>query len=242
MTAIESIKAALQAKLVDEDGEPVTIKLSPGLTEDQISALQIRVKQPLPKELRMLLSYCSGIDGCLDGIDFTGASMAFEHVEVFPNGLPIASDGFGNFWVLDITPQTSVVAPVFFACHDAPVVLYQSPDIASFLAEIFRMSMPPHTSLVDDVHEDRLFDVWGKNPGLMDQPTAAASSDVDLRSFASGLPEHFHVVDLRSASPGMGFSWGRYGHRTELRRHRYERIFGYAKPPRTGLIAKLFGR
>ena len=104
------------------------------------------------------------------------------------------------------------------------------------------MNMPPHKSLVNDVHEDRLFDVWRKNPDVIDQPTAAASSDAALRAFASELPAHFQIVDLRKANPGMGFSWGRYGPRTELRRHDFARIFGYANPPKTGLLAKLFGR
>src|SRR5260221_2324043 len=172
MTAIEHIKAAQQDKLVDEDGEPVALELSLALRSDQIDSLQKQVGQPLPEELRTVLSFCSGIDGCLDGIDFTGASMAFEHRELFPNGLPIARDGLGNFWVLDLTPQTTKSAPVFFDCHDAPVVLYQSADVASFVSEVFRMSTPPHKSLVDDVHEDRLFDVWRQNPGVIDQPTA----------------------------------------------------------------------
>ena len=245
MTAIEHIKTAQQAKLVDEDGEPVAIELAPPLTLDEIDSLQKRVGQPLPEELRTLLAFCSGIDGCLE-VDFTGARMSFAQEEIFPSGLPIAADGFGNFWVLDITPQTARVAPVFFAGHDAPVVLYQSADVASFLAEVFRMNTPPHKSLVDDVHEDRLFDVWRKNPGVIDQPTASASSDPTLRAFAAGLPEHFQIVDLRSVDPGMGFSWGRYGPRTELRRHGYERIFGYAKPTgksaSTGFFASLFGR
>jgi hypothetical protein len=245
MTAVEHIKAAQQAELVDEDGDPIHLELSPALRGDEIDSLQTHVGQPLPEELRMILSFCSGIDGCLDGIDFTGASMAFEHKEVFPNGLPIARDGCGNFWVLDLTPHTAKAAPVFFACHDAPVILYQSPDLACFLAEVFRMTTPPHKSLVAEVHEDRLFDVWRKNPGVLDQPTAAAASDAVLRSFASGLPAHFQIVDLRCVSPGMGFSWGRYGPQTEVRRHGYERIFGYAPPPktpRTGLLARLFGR
>ena len=242
MTAIEHIKAAQAAKLVAEDGDPVRLELSPALGSDRIEALQKRVGLPLPKELREVLSFCSGIDGCLDGIDFTGKSMSFEQEEVFPNGLPIAADGCGNFWVLDITPQTTLAAPVFFACHDAPVILYQSADIASFLAEAFRMMTPPHESLVKGVLEDRLFSVWRQNPGIMAQATAATSADGELRSFASGLPEQFQIVDLRSVSPGMGFSWGRYGPRTEVRRHGYERIFGYAKPPRTGLLAKMFGQ
>jgi cell wall assembly regulator SMI1 len=243
MTAIEHIQAAQRAKMVDEDDEPVVLELTPPATSEQMDSIQQQVGQPLPEELRTLLAFCSGIDGgSLDGIDFTGARMSFGQEEIFPSGLPIAADGFGNFWVLDLTPQTTKVAPVFFACHDAPVILYQSADLASFLAEVFRMSTPPHKSLVDDVHEDRLFDVWRKNPGVMDQPAAAVSSDAEVRSFAAGLPEHFQIVDLRRVSPGMGFSWGRYGPRTELRRHGYERIFGYAKPPRTGLLAKLFGR
>jgi hypothetical protein len=242
MTAIEHIKAAQQAKLVDEDGEDVILTATPPQTPEQIDSLQQRVGQPLPEELRTVLGFCSGIDGSLDGIDFTGASMSFEHEEIFPNGLPIAADGFGNFWVLDITPQTTQVAPVFFACHDAPVILYQSPDIATFLAEVIRISTPPQKSLIDDVHEDRLFEVWKENPGVISQPEAAVSSDAALRAFAVGLPDQFQIVDLRNVDPGMGFSWGRYGPRAEIRRHGYERIFGYAKPPRTGLLAKLFGK
>jgi len=242
VTAIEHIKAAQQTGLVHEDGKPIAFELTPPLTPEQIDSLQQKVGQPLPEELRTLLAFCSGIDGSLGGIDFSGARMLFAQEEVFPSGLPIAADGFGNFWVLDITPQTTQVAPVFFACHDAPVILYQSPDIASFLAEMFRVTPPPYKSLVDDVHEDRLFDVWRRNPGVMDQPAAAGSSDPVLRSFATGLPAHFQIVDLRNVEPGMGFSWGRYGPRTEIRRHGYERIFGYAKPPpSTGFLAKLFG-
>ena len=242
MTAIEHIKAAQQAKLVDEDGEPVVLELSPAIGLDQINSLERKVGQPLPEELRTLLSFCSGVDGCLETIDFTGAQMGFEQKEVFPSGLPIAHDGFGNYWVLDVTPQTNKAAPVFFACHDAPVILYQSADISSFLSEVFRMSTPPHKSLVDDVHEDRLFNVWRKNPGVVDQPSASSSSDELLRSFALALSDRFEIVDLRTVEAGMGFSWGRYGPRTEVRRHGYERIFAYAKPSSTGFFAKLFGR
>jgi hypothetical protein len=241
MNAIEQIKAAQQTKLVDEDGEPVSLELAKPLSSEQINSLQQKIGVPLPSELRELLAFCSGIDGCLDVIDFTGENGGFEMEEIFPKGLSIATDGFGNAWVLDITPETSNAAPVFFACHDAPVILYQSSDLASFLSEVFRMNAPPHKSLVDDVHEDRLFDVWRKNPGVVTQAAAAASSDPALKAFASGLPEHFQVIDLRNVQPGMGFSWGRYGPRTEVRRHGYERIFAYAKPPKTGLFAKLFG-
>jgi hypothetical protein len=94
---------------------------------------------------------------------------------------------------------------VFFACHDPPVVLYQSPDIGRFLHETFRMNVPPHASLVDDVHEDRLFNVWRENPGTLDH-TAALAGDENLRGFAAELDDRFHFVDLRSPEIGMGFS------------------------------------
>lgn len=242
MTAIEQIRNAQQAKLVDKDGKPVRLELAPALEAHQIESLERDVGQPLPEELRSILSICSGIDGCLDGIDFTGRDMAFAKKEVFPHGIPIARDGFGNFWVLDLTPQTTASAPVFFACHDAPVILYQSNDIATFLAEVFRMNKPPYQSLVEEVQGDSLYNVWRRNPGVVEQSTAAASPDSELRTFALALPGHFQIVDLREATPGMGFSWGRYGPRTEVRRHGYERIFGYGAPPKTGLFTKLFSR
>jgi hypothetical protein len=242
MTAIEHIEAAQQAKLQDEDGDAVALKLTPPLSSGAIYTLQQRVGQPLPEELRKLLAFCSGLDGCLNGLDFTGASLSFAQQELFPSGLPIAADGSGNFWVLDITPKTSQAAPVFFACHDAPVILYQSADLASFLAEVFRLCTPPHKSLIPDVQGDKLFEVWRTNPGVLDQLEASASTDPTLRSFALGLPDRFQIVDLRNVDPGMGFSWGRYGRRTEVRRHGYERIFAYARSSSAGLLGKLFGR
>ncbi|MEO6993020.1 MAG: SMI1/KNR4 family protein [Lacunisphaera sp.] len=239
MNAIERIKAAQQSELIHEDGDPVCLELAPPLSADQINELQKLVGQPLPADLKALLAFCSGLEGCLDGIDFTGGRMSYEHVEVFPNGLPIAADGCGNFWVLDLTPTTTQAAPVFFACHDAPVILYQSPDIASFLSEVFRINVPPHKSLVDDVHDDTLFNVWRRNPGVVDQSTALRSMDTEIKSFASGLTENFQIIDLRNAPVGMGFSWGRYGPDTEIRRHGHELIFAYAKPVKTGLFAGL---
>src|SRR5687767_261980 len=102
MTAVEQIKAAQSSKLVDKKGKPVSLELLPPLSPEEIHSLQRQVEQPLPEELRSVLEFCSGIHGSsLDAIDFTGAHMAFEAKEIFPNGLPIAADGFGNFWVLD---------------------------------------------------------------------------------------------------------------------------------------------
>ena len=166
--------------------------------------------------------------------------MSFGAPETFPSGLPIAGDGFGNFWVLDLTLDDVETAPVFFVCHDPPVILYQSPDIGDFLYEAFRMLVPPHASAVDDVHEDRLFNVWRNNPGTLERSTALAS-DERLSAFAAELDDSFTFVDLRSSPVGMGFSWGRYGPRTDVRRHGDERLFAYAPPEKKPrLLRRLF--
>jgi hypothetical protein len=131
---------------------------------------------------------------------------------------------------------------VFFACHDAPVVLYQGPDLGHFLHETFRMYVPPHASLVDDVHEDRPFNVWGTNPGVLDQAAALAGGG-ELAAFAGELDESYLFVDLRTPEVGMGFSWGRFGPRTKVRRFGFERLFAYARPEKKpGLVSRLLGR
>ena len=40
----------------------------------------------------------------------------------------------------------------------------------------------------------------------------------------------------------MGFSWGRYGPPTDVRRHGFLRLFAYAPPERKpGLVRRIFG-
>jgi hypothetical protein len=130
---------------------------------------------------------------------------------------------------------------VFFACHDPPVILYQSPSIGDFLDEAFRMLVPPRASAVDDVHEDRLFNVWRDNPGTLDH-SAALAGDERLRAFAMELDDRFTFVDLRSSPVGMGFSWGRHGPRTDVRRFGHEPLFAYAPPEkRPGIFRRFSG-
>ena len=128
---------------------------------------------------------------------------------------------------------------MFFVCHDPPVILYQSPNIGDFLHEAFLDARPAAPSAVDDVHEDRLFNVWGNNPETLEH-SAALASDERLSAFAAELDDCFTFVDLRSSPVGMGFM-GRYGPRTEVRRHGDERLFAYAPPEKLpGLLRRLF--
>jgi len=79
-------------------------------------------------------------------------------------------------------PDSKEFGPIWYASHDAPVILYQSADLGEFLFELFKMCQPPYKSLVDDVHEDRIRDVWNTNPGVLEHKTCTESPDKVLTS------------------------------------------------------------
>lgn len=229
--------------LVDEDGDSVSPKLLTGLTNDQIDQFEKELPCSIPKDIRELLRFTEGIDGtAVDILNFAGKDCDFG-IEIFPTCLPIAHDGYGNFWVIDLNADSTEWGPIYFCSHDAPVILYQAPTLNHFLDELFKMSLAPHKSEVDDVHEDRLFDVWGKNPGVMSKADCLQSTDQNIANFAKSLEDGFEIIDLRNCKIGEGFSWGRYGPRTELMRYQTLPIFAYRKVKKEGgFFSKLFGR
>ena len=238
---VEVLRRVRERDLFDQDGDRIVLDFALPLTDDEIVVLQDDVGLPLPDELVATLRETREIDG-IEPIDFTGRTMDVEVGELSPSGHPFAADGFGNFWFLDLTPEDTECAPVFFLCHDPPVVVFQSPTLGDFLNELFRIYEPPHESAVIDVHDGAAFEIWRTNPGVIDHETALSGDD-ELRAFAGSLDDRFEFVDLRSPAIGMGFSWGRHGPRTEIRRHRYTRLFAYARHEKTpGFFSRLRGR
>ena len=239
MTPLEVIRQAQAGVLIDEDGQVVTLELLPGLSQAELSDFARQVPCPVPQEITELMSACRGFYETIEQVEFSGIDLGFAFEEIFPFGLAIAADGFGNFWVVDLHPDSAKWGPIYFACHDAPVILYQADTLEEFLSELFRMFKPPHESLVDDVHEDRLARVWQTNPGVLSYEQCLQADDPVLSAFAGELDESFQIVDLRQAKPGDGFSWGRYGPRTLVKRYGTHAVFAYKKPK--GLISRLFG-
>jgi hypothetical protein len=226
--------AATGGTLRDDDGAPVHLELRP--PPDPATARGLRSRYAalgaaVPDELVRLLGLTSGTGQLLD-LDLTGERHSIEVSELLPAGHPVAADGFGNFWLLDLTPDTVETAPVFFACHDAPVLIYQAASLAEFVDLALRALEPVRDTTIDDVHEDRLFQVGRRAPHSMSWQSAMSSDDHALREFAASLDEAWTVVDLRRREVGMGVPWGAHGPRTRLARHGWERIFGYAPPAR----------
>ena len=240
LTPLEIIRRAQTGTLIDEDGNVVTLELFPGLSNTELQDFANRVPCRIPPEIAELLGACSGFSGTVEQVDFSGRDLMFEFDAAFPYGLPIAADGYGNFWVVDLLPDATAWGPIYFACHDAPVILYQADSLEQFLRELFRMFEPPHQSLIDDVHEDRLAHVWRTNPGVLSHEQCLLLEDPVLSAFAGELDESFQIIDLRLAKPGDGFSWGRYGPKTQIQRFGTHAVFAYKKPK--SIISRLLGR
>ncbi len=227
-------------KLQDEDENPIVLKLLPPLSEEELQKLQASLPCPIPAEAEELFRYCRGFDGILESLDFSGLSNGFGLEEIFPHPIPIAHDGFGNYWIVDLTKESTTWGPIYFACHDAPVIVFQTNNLAHFISEVLRLGSPPWKSEIDEVHERHMSRIWKENLGMMSHEQCLQSGDNDLIEFAKTLGPSFLYIDLRNAQTGDGFSWGRYGPRTVNRRYGEKPIFAYEVRPR--FLQRLFGK
>jgi hypothetical protein len=199
------------------------LRTGPPLDAADVARLQAALPVPLPQELTTLAAQTGQVDGLLD-LDLSGGRHDVEAGELMPAGHPVAADGAGNFWLLDLTPDTVETAPVFFLGHDPAVLVYVAPDLATFLDRAVAGELPA----------DAAGEVWSSRPGAMSYAVAVGDGDQALREFAQTLGSAWTFVDLRQREVGDGVAWGRYGPRTRLARHGWERIFAYApyeKPP-----------
>jgi hypothetical protein len=181
-------------------------------------------------------------NGPLESLGFLDLA-GFGMEDVFPNPFPVGHDGFGNYWVLDLLPDEDQCGPVFFACHDPPVVAFQTSDPSEFVREAVALWQSGPRSPIDVVHEDVTSAIWASNSGLKNREMALTSDDPILAEFAAGFPPETVFADLRAAKVGDGFSWGRYGPRTEWARAGRHRLWAAVPPPpRHGLLARIFRR
>jgi hypothetical protein len=230
MNPVDIIKNARADGLTDRNGDPVDLELFPGLDEEELFRFESSLPCGLPREIRDLLRFCSGFEGAfIDRVDLTGQVMDFNAEAIFPHGIPFASDGYGNSWVIDLSPGSKEFGPIWYACHDPPIILYQSPGLSDFLTELFKKGKPPHTSLIDEVHADSIRRVWRTNPDVQYHRDCLNSSDAVLREFAESLDSTHEFIDLRSAEAGHGFAWGRYGPGTVVKRHGHYPVFAYQR-------------
>lgn len=230
------------ARLVDDDGASEVLELLPPATDAEIEELEATLSVPLPTELREALRVSAGFaNGPIESLSLLDLA-GFGMEDLFPEAYSIGHDGFGNYWILDLLPDRDECGPVFYACHDPPVIAYQSASPAEFLREVVALWQEGPRSPVDAVHEEVTSSIWASNTGLMSRDALDTSVDPMLADFAAGFPPEAVFADLRSATVGDGFAWGRYGPRTEWTRAGMQRLWATVPPRRRGLFARIFGR
>jgi hypothetical protein len=239
----DTLRQLAGSPLRDPDANEEILELEPAATEDEIRELAAGLPCPIPPDIQDALRVSKGIsNGPLDAfslVDLEGIGLE----DIFPNAYSIGADGYGNFWVLDLLPTTTSWGPVFYVCHDPPVVAYQSATIEEFLNGTLEMWKDRAKSQVDLVHEKVVRRIWKENPDLMTPEALSSSGDEALRAFAASLPPGALIADLRQPALGDGFSWGRFGPKTTVRRAGPDRIWAVLPPERKpGLFGGLFRR
>lgn len=232
MSPADHLRALADLRWTDEDGDAHTMRLAPPLAPAELAALEARLDGPLPATARAMLAVGRGLDDTpLGAIDFAGALDDMIEAELLPDALPIAGDGYGNFWLVERRPGAEGWGPVWYAAHDPPVIAWQGPDVADFLAALRERAEPPHRGPLHAVRETASARIWREQPGAIGQREAARASDPVLRAFAESLDADWWVVDLRAAERGDGVAWGHFGPRTLLRRAGDAAIVAYGPPP-----------
>ena len=233
---VEYLKQTEGTVFVNEDGYKDDFKLRPPLSDQELSAFEAGLPCTLPDEMREVLRFARGFDGVLDGIDFADPSE-FGREDIFPHARTLAADGYGNFWVVDLTPESKSFGPIYYVCHDPPAIVFQTDSLLHFVREVVRFGNKPWKSEIDDVHEAFSSRIWRENPCALSFAQCLARGDAHLKAFAESLGESWEFADLRNPKLGDGFSWGRYGARTLNKRCGDQRIFACQKKEK-----KSFGR
>lgn len=238
-TALELLKN-LQEKLgTNGAAEKPALQLMPPLSEEELRRLEHQIPCPIPSEVAGLFRYARGFkvqnsllhggERYLSDVDLSGLDAQFGLDWIVPHGLSMADDGAGNEWVVDLTSDSKIWGPIFFACHDPPALVFHTQSLTRFIEEVFRGIASPESTELYRVQEELTSRVWFENSGVLSFEECANSADEDLKTFARSLDASYEFVDLRQPKLGDGFSWGRYGSRTVSKRFGEKRIFAYQK-------------
>jgi cell wall assembly regulator SMI1 len=236
--AAELLRSVAGQRWIDEDGNENRFELLPPLTDDEMSSLEEDLGFALPAEARALLGVTRGLaQSPLESVDFAGLGGGAILEEIFPQAVSIAHDGFGNYWVVDASPDSDVWGPIFFLCHDPAVVVYQCADAATFIEQLLELAEPPYKGPLDFVHEAAMR-IWSGRETVIDLDAALSSAGPVLRAYAADLAPEFLIADFRTPQIGDGFSLKRV---ESLVRHPTERIFAFRRAE-AGKLASMLRR
>jgi hypothetical protein len=254
MTLTEHVLALDHLAYVDGDGEQQTVELLPGLSPAEINELAAKFPCPIPEELCGLVARAAGIvggEGSIiasptdtvsfrdqEALRFLGAGDGPYDVRTFPCICwpVLASDDCGNFWTVDLRPDSREWGPVYYVCHDPAVIVYQAGDLTEFVAQLRALLFDQDdSSPIARVHRHHTGEVYTGRSARLDH-AAMLAGDEHMRAFAAKLCPAYTYVDLRDPKLGQGVTLMH----DPVERYGDERLFAYRTP--VSLWEKIFGR
>ena len=208
-------------------------KVLPGLSGGELVRLEARLGVRLPADVRALMGEVGGYQPC-EGSDF-GEPVSFRWDEelwpwfprVFPASLVLKPSGCGDYWVLDVDPETGACGHVVLASHDPPSIRFHFRSLEEFAAK----TLDPEFDLQQ---YDALTDRDCPKSGM---PAAEARSVADpiVREFAATLADSYHIFDLRCQALPCGFYWADEDPDSDNVRWKRELLFASERKPRVSL-------
>jgi hypothetical protein len=135
----------------------------------------------------------------------------FGFKELAPHGIPLAATRNGDLWVADIYQDGSWHQVLFFG-HDPPVLVVQFASLHDFIEEIANHADAQKRA------EALVSQVYKKSGQGWRAGELTNSLDLELATFAGGLPANYGIFDLRKAPVPAGFVWSKRGASTDSRR------------------------
>ena len=239
MNPIESLKAIMHNDYESENGEKHGVKLLEGMTDREIEKFISKLpNKNLPQEIEELLRFAKGfyLSG-LDEIRFN-AYGEFGFEELFPKSITLASDGFGNYWILDINNKGEW-NEIYYVCHDPPALVKHSNNLSEFIMHVDEFGRLGRESNLDIIHEKIVGEIWSEKIGIMERN----EKDYEFpQEFINQLPQMFMVADLTNKPIKTGFNWAKYGANNKIMRFEDKPIWILEKKVKQGFLSRLFNR
>ena len=237
MTVKQQLESILSNKYETEDGDDYQVELLEGMNDQEIDKFKSHLpNNALPNEIEELLRFSKGFDFLeLDEVRFDAFGQ-FGFEEMFPYSIQLASDGFGNFWILDIDTQGNWNA-VYFICHNPAVVVKHSENLSEFIKHVDEFGLKGEMSNLDIIHEKTVFEIWNNKLGVEN----CNKNNLNLSIQKDELPDNIIKADLTNKPIKSGFPWGIYGPNTKVVRPSNEPNWVLYKKEKKGFFSRIFG-
>lgn len=240
MTNLEIISELKSSTFINEDGEGYQLEFLDRLTDAEIEVLKTKFPAGfIHPEIVQILKETKGWNYWGTENVFFDSIGDFGFWELSPISLTLGHDGFGNCWVLDID-KTGQPGKVFFACHDPAVFVVHSQTINEFLGHMLEFYKTPENAHMTKIYYEITINILKQTPNVFDI-VEYRKNHLQFEGFLNSFEgDDWVVADIRSATNGDGFYWGKYGSNQYTKRHPDELVW-VIKKSKDGFFKRFFG-